>query len=497
MGIMDGKENETLRENLDVLLIQPPLSVSERYARDVGDVGGYLPPLGLAMIAAVLKKERFSVKIIDSIVFNYSQEDIINIIRKTNPKVIGITAVTPTYHRAKELVREIRKEFPEILTIIGGHHATILPSKVMEETDFDIGVLGEGELTIVELINLYRKNKFNYRKFVNNLKLKKIKGIVFKNKKGKAIINKPRALIENLDELPYPARELLPMERYIPLPNQYKKKPVVHMTAIRGCPYNCSFCSNNKIFGKRIRARSPEKVVEEIKHVKEKYGAKEISFWDDMMTVNKDWMYKFCNLLIRDRVNITWTGYARVDSVDEPLLRKMKQAGCWNLFFGYESGVQELLNNINKRITLKQIAETNRLCKKLDIEVRASFMIALPGETPELAKKTIAFAKKLNPDYSQFCITTPYPGTELYENANKYGTLMEDFSKFNIWEPVFIPHGYKNQEEIREIEKLAMKQVYLNPRYVLSRIKKINSMEDIWRYVKGLRVVFGFLKSKK
>jgi radical SAM superfamily enzyme YgiQ (UPF0313 family) len=284
------------------------------------------------------------------------------------------------------------------------------------------------------------------------------------------------------------------MKKYIPLPNQYKKKPVVHMVAIRGCPYSCSFCSNNKVFGRKIRARSPEKLVEEIRYVIEKYGAKEISFWDDMMTTNKEWMYKFCDLLIRGKFDVTWTCYARVDSVDEPLLKKMKKAGCWNIFFGFEAGIQELLNNINKGITIKQIVEANRLCKKIGIEVRASFMIALPGETPELAKKTIEFAKRLNPDYAQFCITTPYPGTCLYENASKYGTLIQDFSRFNIWEPVFIPKGYKNAEQVKEMERIAMREFYIRPAYILSRIRKISSLEDILRYIKGLRFLVGFVE---
>lgn len=483
---------------IDVLLIQPPISVSERYGREVGEVGGYLPPLGLAMLAAVLKKENYKVEIIDSVVLNYSNNNILKIIKEKNPKIIGISATTPTYHRAKQLAEEIKKIFPDKLLVIGGHHITIMPKVILREKVFDIGVYGEGEVTIIELINSYKSSNYSYRKFLSNIKnLKKINGISFKDKKGKVIVNKPRELIKDLDSLPYPARELLLMEKYLPLPNQYKRKPVVHMIAIRGCPYNCSFCSNNKIFGRKIRYRSPEKVVEEIEYVMKKYGAKEISFWDDMMTVNKAWIHKFCNLIINKKIDIIWTCYARVDSVDGPMLRKMKKAGCWNIFFGFESGVQELLNNITKGITLEQIKNANDLCKKIGIEVRASFMIALPGETPELARKTIDFAKKLNPDYVQFCITTPYPGTALYENVKKYGKIIEDYSKFNIWEPVFIPKGYKNSDEIKKIEKIAMREFYLRPRYIFSRIRKINSIEDIFRYLKGIRLLLGFIKKPK
>ena len=488
---------EMKTKEADVLLIHPPLSVNERYARDVGDVGGDLPPLGLAMVAAVLKEKGFKVRIIDSIVMHLSNKDLIEIIRRNNPKVIGITAMTPSYPRAKEIAGIIKKEFPETLLLIGGHHVTIMPEDVLKESRYDIGIIGEGELTIIELLKLYKSMDYNYKKFLSSMKLESIDGIVFKNKKGRVILNKPRELISNLDELPYPARELLPMSKYLPLPNQYKRKPVVHMVAIRGCPYNCAFCSNNKLFGRGIRARSPEKVVEEIIYVMKKYNAREISFWDDMMTTSKEWVHKFCDIIIQNKIDITWTCYARVDSVDEAMLKKMKKAGCWNIFFGFESGVQELLDNIHKGITLKQIEEANALCKKYGIEVRASFMIALPGETPELARKTIEFAKKLNPDYVQFCITTPYPGTELYENAEKYGRLEKDFAKFSMWEPVFVPYGYRNQEEIKEIERKAMHEFYLRPEYIISRIKKINSIEDIFRYLKGLRFLLGFISNKK
>ena len=203
----------------------------------------------------------------------------------------------------------------------------------------------------------------------------------------------------------------------------------------------------------------------------------------------------FCDLLIKDKIDITWTAYSRVDRVDEELLRKMKKAGCWNLFFGYESGCQELLDNIKKGITLEQIRRANALCKKTGIEIRASFMLALPGETPKLAQKTIDFAKELNPDYVQFEVTTPYPATELYYMAKNYGTVLhKDFSKYSMWEPVFIPHGYKDAEQVRRISRRAMREFYLRPRYILSRIMKINSFEDIIRYIKGLRFIMGFTK---
>ncbi len=484
--------------SMDILFIYPPISVSERYVRNVGKgTGGNLPPLGIAQLSSYLREKGVKVGLIDGVTEDFSTDQMVEKALEYDPKIIGLSALTPNFHRAVEFADLMKKRKPEILIILGGHHATILPREILEQNDcFDLIVYGEGELTAEEIISKYKNSTWSKNVFLNNYNiLSSVKGIVFRHGK-EIVITPPRELIQNLDELPFPAWDLLSMNKYIPLANQYKRTPVINMVVIRGCPFNCSFCSNNSVFGRKIRAMSPKRVVEQIRHVMENYGIREISFWDDMMTANKKWIYEFCDLLIKDKIDITWTCYSRVDCVDEEMLRRMRKAGCWNIFFGYESGCQELLNNIGKGTTLKQIEIANMLCKKVGIEIRASFMIALPGETPEMAKKTIAFAKKLNPDYAQFCITTPYPGTKLFEEAPKYGILNKNFSEYNIWNAVFVPYGYKNKEEIEAMEKMAMKEFYLRPKYIWGRLKKINSWEDIKRYLKGFRFFLGFLDKK-
>jgi len=210
------------------------------------------------------------------------------------------------------------------------------------------------------------------------------------------------------------------------------------------------------------------------------------------MTVKRDWMEKLCNLIIKNKIDITWTCYARVDTVDLPLLKLMKKAGCWNIFYGVESGSQQLLDNINKHITLQQIKNAVKWTKEAGIEIRASFMIALPGETPELARQTLEFAKELEPDYAQFCITTPYPGTQLYKDAERHGKLIKDFDRFHCWDAVFIPKGYKNREEVMQMEKEIFKKFYLRPKYIFGRIMRIRSWRDMKRYLKGVRFLLGF-----
>lgn len=480
----------------DAIFIYPPLSVSERYGnKDVGDAGGNLPPLGIASLAAFLLDRGFEINVIDALSEGKTVGEIAKQIGKEKPKVVGFSCLTSAFHRATITAKKLREKFPEILIVIGGHHASIMPKEVMKENKcFDLLTYGEGELTTLEMMEKYKESGYNRKKFLKDYKtLSKIKGLVYREG-GKVVVNAPMPPIKNLDELPVPARHLLPMEKYIPLPNQYKRKPVVHMVAIRGCPFNCSFCSNNSVFGRAIRAKSPKKVVEEIEHVKKEYGAKEISFWDDTMTVNKKWMAEFCDLLIKKNVDVTWTCYARVDTVTPELLKKMKKAGCWNIFYGIEAGSQKLLDNINKGITLDQIRNAVKWTKEAGIEVRGSFMIALPGETPELARETIKFAKELNPDYAQFSITTPYPGTALYDCAEKYGKLTKNFSEYHGWDAVFVPHGYRNKEEVMAMEKEAFRSFYMRFGYIWGRIRKINSLEDILRYLKGARFLLGFSK---
>lgn len=479
----------------DVVFIYPPFSVEERYARKVGKrIGGDLPPLGIASLAAFVRDKGWSVDVIDSVALNLSAEDVARRVSESGAKVVGFTALTGNFHRVVECAVALRNRLPNVLTIAGGHHPTIMPREVLGENEqFDIAALREGELTLLELLARYRAAAFRRVDFLRDTAgLRQIEGIAYRDGSS-VVVTEPRGLIEDLDSLPFPARDLLPMDAYVPLPNQYLRLPVVHMAAIRGCPYACTFCSNNAVFGRTIRARSPARTVDEIEHVMAEYGAREMSFWDDTMTAAREWMEGFCDEILRRKLDVTWTGYARVNTVDPPLLKRMKAAGCWNLFYGFEAGDQQLLDNIGKGTTPDMIRQAARWTREAGIEVRGSFMLALPGETPELARKTIDFAIELDCDYAQFCITTPYPGTQLWADAEKYGRLRRDFEDYHCWSPVFVPSGYRDEEEIQRLEQYAVRRFYLRPRFVWKCLRKMRSREDIARYLKGLRVILGFV----
>jgi anaerobic magnesium-protoporphyrin IX monomethyl ester cyclase len=479
-----------MQDRLDILLIFPQIGINERYSRNVGSVGGHIPPLGLASLAAYIREKGFKVGILDAAVEGLSEKTVARKVVESRPRAVGFSSITSNFHRAAITAGLVKAKCPDILVMLGGPHASVVPGKVLEDHGcFDVVVKGEGELTLTEIMDRFREDAWNLA--LLRKRLGSVKGIYYR-KKNKILSTGEREHIKDLDDLPFPARDLLPMEKYRPLPHQYKRLPVFHMFVIRGCPFNCSFCSNNAVFGRKIRARSVAKVIAEMKHLKETYGVREIMFFEDIMTSDKKWMHEFCSLMIETKLDIVWSCYSRVDTITEEMLKHMKKAGCWNILFGYESGDQSLLDNIGKRITIAQIETANRLCKQVGIEIRASFILGLPGETPKLARKTIEFAKKLNPDYVQFCIATPFPGTRLHEEAERYGALQEDFSKYTTWNPVFVPKGYGSREQILALEKKAMREFYLRPGYILEKIWKIRSLEDAIRYGKGLRLVLGF-----
>ena len=450
---------------MKVLLIFPPQTLEERYAHKVEGIGGFLPPLGLCYMAAVLEKEGHEVRILDCPVNKYGTQNIINEISNFRPELIGIAALTSLADITIGLCEVIKTQFPEVNVLLGGPHATIMANDLAKTAKADIIVQEEADNIIIDIVN--NLEKYKQMKIVNAGKVK------------------------NLDSLPFPARHLLDMSKYTSLPNTYKKDPhTFQMVTSRGCPFTCVFCFDAKgIF----RQRSVENVMAEIRQLKDVYKIKEIAFWDDVLTINKKWVHDFCTEM--EKEGMVWSCYTRLDLIDENMLREMKKAGCWNIFFGIESGSQELLDNITKKMTVEQMKAAVKLVKKIGIEIRGSFMIGLPGETPELARKTIQLAIEMNPDYAQFSITTPYPGTQLWESYEKWGTLDKTFKDYHGWSPVFVPYGYKNREELLGMHREAFRKFYMRPKYILRRISRIRSFSELKRNLKGIKLVKGMTTS--
>ncbi len=262
------------------------------------------------------------------------------------------------------------------------------------------------------------------------------------------------------------------------------------MITSRGCPGRCTYCKGS-LLGERIRFKSAEKIFKEIVFLQDNYGIRDITFYDDTFTSNKQRVRDFCNLILKNKLDLTWCCFSRVDTVDFDLLKEMKKAGCYQVLYGVESADPQILANIKKRITLEKVEETVANTKKAGIEVRLSFMFGNPGETEETIKKTIQYAISLDPDLVSFNITTPYPGTEMFKWAKENNYLIhEDWSKYNFAKPVMnLPTI--TSEKVLEYYKKAHRQFYFRPTYILKRLMKIRSVEDFKRNFKPL---LGLLK---
>lgn len=359
-------------------------------------------PLGLGYIAAVLERQH-DVKVIDVGAERLNDDSLRKSISEVNPEIVGITSDTLTFQRAIEIAEIVKQVDKKIIVVIGGAHSNVLPAYPLKYDCFDISVYGEGERTVVELWDMIEKGE----------SYEAIKGIAFRGRDG-ITINAKRELIENLNELPFPARHLFPMNKYSG-EGSLHVSPAYPIGTSRGCPFSCAFCSNNVVFGRKYRFRSSQNVVNEIELLINEYNSKGIYFREDLFTVNEKRLIALCDEIGKRGLDFDWECESRVDTISEEMLAAMKGAGCKLIWFGVESGSQKILDYLNKRITLSQIRAAYKLCKRVGIKAGASFMIGVPGETVDDVQNTIALAEELKPEFAWFNIFTGYPTSPLYE----------------------------------------------------------------------------------
>jgi len=441
-----------------------------------------IPPLGLMYIASVLEKHGFEVKIIDC----YLEKSKINlgeILKKESPDIVGISTATPTFGDVTRIARMIRNNFPDIFIVIGGYHVSAIPRQAMSSGLFDFGVIGEGEITFLELVKELQKK---------NPKLDKIEGLAVK-KSNKIMFTKPRPFIKNLDNIPFPARHLVPpLSRYKPTPASYKRLPAGILISTRGCPSKCTFC-DRAVFGCTYRERSPGNVLDEVEEIVYKFGAKELKFFDDNFTLNKNRLFNICDEFEKRKIDIEWSCLTKANLVSKEILMKMKKAGCWQVLFGLESGDTEILKSLNKGITLEQGEKAVKLAKKVGLSVRADFLMGVPGENLTTMGKTLEFAKKISPSFAHFNKFTPYPGTEIYNRLVNEGYKF-DFNKFysqldhlhGIYSPKDI-----SKKQLGEFVSKSYKKFYLRPGYIFNRLFEIRDFEGLIREINGFFGVRG------
>lgn len=464
---------------MKIMLISPP-NILEGNIKEESSFDNRTTPLDLAIIGAILEKNH-KVKILDALAFELNKEQILKEIDNFNPDLVCLTAFDRC-RWALDSANELSKSIADKkIGLIWSYEARLM-IKLMENNPLiDFSIYGDPEFALIEVVNNIEKNK----------SLKNIKGLIYREKK-KIIQNKPRELIKNIDELPFPDRNLLDLGSYKRLPHELIKEPNFDMIVSRGCPYNCSFCLMKIVGGKIRRQRSPERTIEEMKLLKEK-GAKQIHFQDLTFTMDKSWTKRFCTLLIKEKLKLIWTCQTRTDRVDFKLLKLMRRAGCRSILYGVESFNQNSLNQINKKINKEDVAKIIKLTKKLKIEARCSMMIGLPGETKASVLQTIHFLNKLNPAFVQFHTTMAFPGTELYENANKYGRIVKNkiAKKFDISGMPFVPNSYKDEEDVLETQKKAYRIFYFRLGYIISKIFNIKQFS---RNLRGIKIFLKLLK---
>jgi len=473
---------------MKVLLINPP-SFNELMGNNpeiIESERGYNPPLGLLMLAGYLEERnpRHKVTVIDAQVEELSYPQFEERIRAIEFDVAGITAMTFTMLDVMETARVVKKVNPECKLVLGGPHVNLYPDETIRFDLIDFLVLGEGEILFSNLLDHLENHK----------SLESLKGLVFKDKEGKIVrTGLPGIISEDvLNTLPFPARHLTPYQKYSSL--LAKRMPITTAFTSRGCPYRCSFC-NRPHLGKQFRALSPIRVVEEFKACI-KLGIHEFLIYDDTFTIRKERVMEICRLIISEKLDVGFDIRARVDTLDEEMLRMLKQAGCRGIHYGIEAGTPKILEVLKKGIDLEQAKRIMDLTRKYKMQTLAYFMIGSPSETKEDIEETFRVARWLNPDFIHLTILTPFPGTPIYMEGLEKGVFPEDYWRefARQLDPKFQPPHwpqYFTREELSQMIIRGYKMFYTRPSYMIKKLFSIRSFGEFKRKASaGLKVFF-------
>ena len=455
---------------MKVLFVNPPQTASKYKF-----MGVIAPPLGIAYMAGVLQENNIDVEILDASAEDMDFKDVEKELLKRKPDLVALTALTPTIGRALETAQVVKETLPDSIVVMGGYHPTFNFIETLEDENVDIVIRGEGEYIMLNLVQALE----------NQSSLHDVKGIVFEDKNSKEIVVNPEApLIQDLDELPFPALNLLPMKKYRLLDMD------PHMTTMittRGCPMQCSFCSSAAMHGKKIRERSVENIVDEIEYLNTNYDIDTIAFMDDTFTLKKRKVMAICDEILKRNIEIMWGCTSRVDTLDEKLLKKMKEAGCITIFIGVESADQQQLDNMCKNTTIAKIENAFKIAHKLKIRTIASVALGMPGDTKEIMNKTVKFVHKLKPNYAIYSLATPYPGTRFYKEAFEKNLIkIKDWSKYTLITPILETIDC-SLNDMRKIQAKAFMKFYLRPHYIIRQF-----LQD-GPYL--LKTIFGVIKT--
>lgn len=457
-----------------ILLIYPPspvLNREDRCQQPTKDliVIPPLPPTDLMYLAAVAEKAGLEAKIND-----YSQNgDYEADLKEFNPDYLVVNIATPTLEHDLEAVKKAKEICPNVVTIAKGAAFLTLADRIIKEhNELDFGILGEAENTLKEILEGKPKAE--------------ILGLYYKEN-GEVKFTGNRPFIEDLDSLPFPARHLVDNNIYR-RPDNNKVQATIKVS--RGCPFHCFFCLATPVSGAKVRRRSPENIVAEIKECVEKYNIKNFLFWSDIFNIDKDWTMKLCQAIIDSGLKITWSANTRADTADLEMAEMMYKSGCRLVSIGVESGSQYMLEKMGKKITLNDVRRTVKVFKKAKIRIYNYFVIGLPWETEETVEETIKFAIELNSDFISFYTATPLPGSRFYDYALEHNLFDKETSFENAYYYPAVNTHNLSRERVFELHKSAIKRFYLRPLYILKMLSRIRSFAEIKNYfIAGMNVL--------
>lgn len=461
---------------MKILFLIPPNSLIERYGKLAG-AGSSSPALGILLLAALARRHGHTVTVIDTAALEIGMEQVLEQVSRFEPDVVGFSSTTLGICSAASLAEHIKERLPNTIVMVGGPHVSAAPAETMRRfPSFDLAVVGEGEDTLIELLDALSSHS----------SLQEVCGISFRE--GDAVITTPRrAFIKELDSLPFPAWDLLDdfPQRYAPAPFKVKSLPSASLVSSRGCPNQCIFCDRS-VFGAGCHAFSADYVIKMMRELHDIYGIRHICFEDDTFVTFKHRLTEICERLIELKLDLSWSCLGRVNHVNVESLALMKRAGCWQISFGIESGSQDILNAIHKNVTLEQIRNAVTMCSDAGILSKGFFIVGHPCETKESLLKTLDFALQLPLDDISVTMLTPFPGTEIYERAAEFGTFDGDWSKMNLLNAVFIPHGLI-REDLEHYQREILRRFYLRPRIVAGYLRRLAASPAI---IKGLAAGF-------
>ena len=464
---------------MKAVLINPPAFEGTLYVREgrceqrLSSFQYNMVPISLLTTAAVLRQQGHDVRVIDAIARELTPAELLEELRAFDPRLILASVATATFRGDARVAAAIRKAIPGAFLVGFGVHVTALPEEsLLEASGFDAVIRREPEVTAAELA----------RALSGSSALSGVAGLSYRSGDGAIRHNTDRPFLEDLDSLPFPARDLVDHRLY---PAPLDRRPHTLVITSRGCPFRCTFCTARLYYGRKQRRRDPVLVVDEIERASRELGLRLFTFWSDTFTLDRAHVLALCREIERRGLRIEWMANSRVDCVDVPLLREMRAAGCSIVSFGVESGVQELLDRMRKGSRLEQAAQAFEACRAVGLRSAAHFILGLPGETPATIRETLRFARRLRPDFVQFYGAIPFPGTDYHREALREGSLVaRDWSDYEI-NRCIVRSPELSREQLQRWRQRAYLTTYMSPRFIAARLTEIRSPREFGRIVRA------------